>query len=348
MSTYLICNREIEIVDGKERFKNDGKEHALPKFRVAKCTILEDKKTSEYEMIDNQYPSDYNDVIKALDNNSLATNLKGTSNMFFELYNDMLHSQERSDILVFIHGFANSFQDNLDHIAKLNAIFIKEGSPIKHIIYISWPTRGNKVLTYWDDQKDAEETGRVLARVYDKMYDFFIELFKIHKRENCNNKIHLAAHSMGNQVLQHMLENIPNRKIHTMFSEVLLLHSDVKDTVFEKGEAFTKLEKLAERTHLYIHKSDDALWISRFTKNLNKRLGKRGPRNRNILNSETYIVDTSNVKSVESLRQRLWDHWGYIESKPEINDIIEVLKGIDSEFISGRKKKGGEGNYYYL
>lgn len=352
MSIYLICNRETETVNGKEKFKNKGKEHALPKFRVATCVVNNGSKIADYEIIDNQYPADYSNVIEALDEQEKVGSLKGTSKMFYDLYNQMLNSKdEKSDVLVFIHGFANSFKKNLEHIATLKNRFIKKGSPIKHIIYIAWPTRNHKIWTYKDDQDDAVETGRVLARIYGKLLGFFIELFQIHQKENCNNKIHLAAHSMGNQVLKSMLENIPERKTHPFLGEVLLLHSDVEDNMFEKGQPFTKLEKLAERTHMYIHNSDDALWISRFTKNFNKRLGKKGPGNRNVLNNETFIVDVTKIKSANSLKERLWDHWGYIERDIEINDIIEVLEGTDvtdTEVFKNRLKKDGENNYYYL
>lgn len=343
MSIYIISNREVYSKDGKERFKDNGEEHALPKFRVAEYNL----KKSDYEILPNQYPLNYSDVVDALKDPSKAVTLAGTSKMFYDLYSQMLNIRDqKADVLVFIHGFANSFEDNLNHIKTLHKKFMKQkDSPIKHLLYISWPTRNHKILTYWDDQKDAWETGRVLARVYEKLLDFFVELFKKHNMENCKNKIHLAAHSMGNQVLKSMLQNI-NCKIYPFFGEVLLLHSDVEDNVFEKGKPFTLLEKLAERTHVYIHKSDDALFVSRYTKNFNKRLGKKGPTNLNNLNDETFVVDVSNLKSGQTLRELAFDHWGYIERDTEIQDILKVLNGDDITEIPNRKKI--KDKLYYL
>lgn len=335
----MVCNRETFTENGKEKFKNKGKEHALPKFRVAECQVTGEDKPVEYQILENQYPPNYMDVVEALKKDSKENNFAGTSRMFFDLYSQMFNDKNKqSDVLVFIHGFANSFDDNLIHINSLYNTFIKRNDcPVKHLVYIAWPTRNHKILTYWDDQKDARETGRVLARVYEKLIDFFIEMFKVNRMKNCESKIHLAAHSMGNQVLKSMLQNI-NGKIYPLLGEVLLLHSDVENTVFEEGEPFTKLEKLAERTHIYIHRSDDALFISRFSKNFNKRLGKKGPVNPDRLNNETFIVDVSRLRSGESFRERLFDHWGYKESKFQVNDIIEVLKGEDAEEIANRKK----------
>jgi esterase/lipase superfamily enzyme len=145
-----------------------------------------------------------------------------------------------------------------------------------------------------------------------------------------------------------MLESIPFRKLFPLFAEILLLHSDVENTVFNPGQPFTKLEKISKRTHMYIHYSDDALWISRVTKNWKKRLGRRGPQNIDSLNEETFIVDVSEVKSAKSLRERIVDHWGYIETQEEIVDIIEVLKGAPEDKIKGRRIKEGTSNYFYL
>ncbi len=337
MSIYIISNRKV--VNG--HFLDKGKEHAMPIFRIARCEIDQANKTTKYKLIKDDYPADYSSVINTLnDKKNNGDKLLGSASMFYDLYNQMLESKdERSDVLFFIHGFANSFTSNLKHIYELNKIFIKNGSPIKHIVYFAWPTRNHKFFTYSDDQKDADASGKLLARIYEKLLDFFIELFKIHQKEHCNNKIHLAAHSMGNQVLASMLDSITGKTI-PLFSEVLLLHSDVENTVFDPGQPFTKLAELSERTHIYIHKSDDALRISRFTKNFNKRLGQRGPRDRSILNNETFIVDVSADTRPQSLREGLIDHWGYLERDIEKKDIIEVLKGSDEDKILWREKIG--------
>ena len=88
-------------------------------------------------ILPNQYPFSYSDVIDALQDSSKSDSLAGTSKMFYDLYSQMLNDKDKkSDVLVFIHGFANSFDDNLEHIKTLNKIFINEkGSPIKHLIY---------------------------------------------------------------------------------------------------------------------------------------------------------------------------------------------------------------------
>ena len=223
-----------------------------------------------------------------------------------------------------------------------------DDSPVKHLIYISYPTRNHKILTYWSDQKDAEATGRVIGRLYEKTQNFFFQLFELTDLKPCNHKIHLAAHSMGNQVLQHMLETLPERKLQPLFEEIILLHADVDHDLFEPGKAFSHLDKIANRVHLYIHKSDFALRISQVTKNRKKRLGRRGPSNRAVLNEETIVIDVSENDNSVSAWEGIIDHWGYLKRGEEIEDIKAVLTGTYTEKISGRGNKEGHGYYYYV
>ncbi|PKP17591.1 MAG: hypothetical protein CVU05_15265 [Bacteroidetes bacterium HGW-Bacteroidetes-21] len=351
MSIYIVSNRDV--INGE--FRNDGKDHAAKSsFRIAVCEgVTTDRKSKEkkmtYTMLDDAHPAGYENVIKALKNEVDPKSLMGSEAMFYDLYSQMLNSDdEKSDVLFFIHGFANSFDDELTHIYKLKQLYMAKGSPVKHMVYLSWPTRGNIALTYWSDQEDARETGLMLNRLYVKLSGFFTDMFEIHKQKRCRNRIHLAAHSMGNQVLKYMLMSIPKEKLFPLFGEVLLLHSDVEDDVFEPGEPFTLLEQLSERTHIYINRSDDALRISHFTKNLNKRLGHKGPKNRDNLNSETFIVDTSELKGSTSLRDRVVDHWLYIDHPSVVKDILEVLKGTDEGTFLWREAWEEERNYFIL
>jgi len=343
MSIYLISNREV--VDNK--FRNDGKDTAAgSSFRIASCKLDNTNESMKYELLPDVFPAGYERVVKALKDEVSAKELKGTEYMFYDLYSQMLKSKSKSDVLFFIHGFANSFEDNLKHMYLLHKHFVGKNSPIKHLVYLSWPTRNHKVFTYWNDQEDARETGLMLNRLYMKLHGFFKDLFELHKQERCKNRIHLAAHSMGNQVLKAMLESLPKEKLFPLFGEVLLLHSDVENTVFEPVEPFTNLEYLSERTHMYIHHSDDALRISRGTKNFNKRLGHRGPKDRTNLNNETFIVDTSKIRDTEKIKDIIVDHWRYLYSPLTREDILSVLDGKNENDFDRREKT--ESNYFIL
>lgn len=152
---------------------------------------------------------------------------------------------------------------------------------------------------------------------------------------------------MGNQILEEMLKSIPEEKLYALFGEVFLLHSDVKNDVFESGKPFEKLEAIAERTHIYINKSDDGLLISSLIKNFNKRLGRKGPSRKTRLNDETFIIDASKTKA-ENIGEAFIDHWGYLYRPAQVKDIIAVLNGADSQIMKNRKPHRKKMHYYFL
>jgi len=333
MSIYIISNREV-AKDGMT-FKDKGKEkvdEAQPIFRIAKCKPDHGQKRVTYKILEDELPFDYSKVTTKLEApKKSSAKLKGSNALFYDLYKKMVAVNVKdkcSDVLVFIPGYANSFKDNLKHIYELYKLYIRpDDSPVKHLIYISYPTRNHKILTYWSDQKDAEATGRIIGRLYEKTQNFFFQLFELTDLKPCK---------------------LPERKLQPLFEEIILLHADVDHDLFEPGKAFSNLDKIANRVHLYIHKSDFALRISQVTKNRKKRLGRRGPSNRAVLNEETIVIDVSENDNSVSAWEGIIDHWGYLRRGEEIEDIKGVLAGTYTEKISGRGNKEGHDYYYYV
>ena len=348
MSVYIITNRRIK--DG--RIVVDGKEKAGHDFRIAKC----DPESGTYELLPDYKGDDYEAVAK-----NKKVKLRGSQKMFEDFYTDM-SGDNGGDILFFIHGFMYNFNANLRHIKKIHRLYVKGN--IKHLVYLSWPSRSAPL--YWDDQRDARETGRILGRLGDKLSQFFTQMFEHNQRQPCGHKIHLAAHSLGNQVFYYMMNEMLPEEAFPMFSEVLLLNADVRWDCFEPGKGFSRLLEYCERVHIYTHRSDDALRVSRFTKNFKRRLGFKGPKRDISLAPETFVVDTTTAASnraaadliemgaVEqepesvSLKERIIDHWGYLWRLQVQKDIRLVLAGTEEDEISIRKKKPGSQVRYIL
>ncbi|MCC6233288.1 MAG: alpha/beta fold hydrolase, partial [Verrucomicrobiales bacterium] len=271
----------------------------------------------------------------------------------------------KGDTLVFLHGFQYTFEASLEHLKKLEETYVRaEDSPISNLVYFSWPSCG-KLTDYQDDQVDAIESGKLLGRLFRKTRQFFAEYFgskEDPRREFCGRKIHLAAHSMGNQVLTHMVHEMNHypQEPFSLFNEVLLLNADADWNVFEPGKPLHRLPEYCERTHIYNNYSDDALWVSQHTKNFKKRLGRHGPSDLETLPPRTLVVDGSGLKAVSSKlgaasekdrfavraaeitgakvpqRERLMDHWGYLYRPEVIADVKAVLAGGSAARIRGR------------
>ncbi|MBL9127802.1 MAG: alpha/beta hydrolase [Verrucomicrobiales bacterium] len=363
---YVVTNRRIDSrhEDGKlvETIHDGGEETARPVFRVATVELDgKDPKKDRATLVPDEYVESYDDLTA----DQPVDAVFGTRRMFLDLYRCMAEAPKgKGDTLVFLHGFQYTFEASMAHIRKLSEIYLEaEDCSVANLVYFSWPSAGS-LTEYKDDQVDAIESGKLLGRLFRKTRQFFMEFFgdKADPRNAfCGQRIHLAAHSMGNQVLTHMIHELNHypQVPFSMFGEVLLLNGDADWNVFEPGEPLHRLPEYCERTHVYNNYSDDALWISQHTKNFVKRLGRHGPASLDRLPARTKVVDASGLKAkggkVPSAardgfvtraaeitgqkvptRERLMDHWGYLYRPEVIADVKAVLGGVGSTSIEGR------------
>lgn len=365
---YIVTNRRVDskTENGRliETIANDGKESARPVFRIA--TLELDPSNPKKDVV-SLVPDEFVESYDETDPDVPLDRVFGTRRMFLDLYRRMSEAPEgKGDTLVFLHGFQYSFEASLEHIRKLHEVYLApKDSPIANLVYFSWPSAGS-LTDYKDDQVDAIESGKLLGRLFRKTRQFFLEFFgskESPRNEFCGQQIHLAAHSMGNQVLTHMIHEMNNypQVPFSMFGEVLLLNADADWNVFEPGQPLHRLPEYCERTHIYNNYSDDALWISQHTKNFMKRLGRHGPLNLDNLPPRTKVVDATGLKAKGGkgaaaatkdafasraaeitgqkvpTRERLMDHWGYLYRSEVIADVKAVLSGVGSSSIAARK-----------
>lgn len=338
MTTFIVSSRKITD-DGLFEENSNGKQIASHDFRIAEYH----SNTKAYELLNDFDGTDYVGVANS------DEQLAGTAHLFSKLYKKNISKDSAGDILVFIHGFNYDLSDSLEHINQIEDKYVNNHKSIKHLVYVSWPSVG-ELLKYKLDKKNARTTGIVLARLLEKLKQFFHDSFEIDDAQSvepCLKKIHLVTHSIGARVLYYMLNALDEDLTFPLFSEVLLLNADAPYYGFDNDKPFSLLETLAERTHVYIHKSDDALWISDKTKGNSKRLGRSGPRRSTTLNEETFIVDTTYVADEKNIKERFIDHWGYLNSESVAEDIRCVLDGMPEDEIPTRKTSN-KNNWFTL
>lgn len=366
MAVYILSNRKIVRHPGErlDSFSND--EYSIPNFRIAKCSFEDYKEPTEaarkkkdytnrnilnYRLFSEPEKQGYQEVLdvllneKGIKHSSLTSDhLGGTQRMFYELYKDMSSVKDRSDVMIFIHGYAYDFDDELKAIIDLKKIFIDNAkSPVEHILFISWPASGSIVpLTYFDDKASSINSGTSLMRLFYFYTQFLKDIFSNRDLAPCNQRIHLMAHSMGNRVLQSMLYSLKSENILRVIDQVLLLNSDVSYKVFEDSEdSFNKLPLLANRISIYLNRKDVILGISQFTKNiLTPRLGKNGPGNIDRFKDIVSVIDCTFVEDdiLDTFKFEVGNHWGYLSSSMVQNDIFQNLYGIDRNLITNRIK----------
>lgn len=364
MAVFILSNRKILLEDGNASFSND--EVSVPNFRIAKCNFegwkeptKEDLKRKNYKgrnilnykILGEPKNPGYQDVLevlkkekKLIESKLTSNNLGGTQRMFYDLYKEMSATKKRNDVLMFIHGYAYTFDQELEAILELKKIYIdNEASPINHILFVSWPASSTVFpLTYFDDKASSINSGNSLLRLFYFYTQFIKDIFSDKDLVPCNQRIHIMAHSMGNRLLQSMLYSLKTENILRVIDQVILLSSDVSYRVFEDSEeSFVKLPKLANRISIYINRKDAILAISQFSKNiLSPRLGKMGPSGTSEKTDVISLIDCTDVKNdlKPGFKFQVGNHWNYLSSSSVQNDIIAVLNDTDQNLIAKRKK----------
>jgi esterase/lipase superfamily enzyme len=166
---------------------------------------------------------------------------------------------EKRSALVFIHGFKTSFDDAAYRTAQIAYDINFPGVPIMY----SWPSKDN-LLAYATDRTTADWSWRHLQ--------YFLERVA---RESGALRIHLIAHSMGNQLLVNALDGLGRQpEIKPLFDNVIMAAPDVDAKTFTERN-WAGIRDAAKHFTLYASSDDWALKVSRRLNDL-ARLGEAG------------------------------------------------------------------------
>lgn len=209
------------------------------------------------------------------------------------------------NLLVFIHGFANSFADAMTRAAFNREWFAAAGLPAADctVIAFTWPSPGRVVdggdvlpglgsllfsllgfalagelqtplaNRYQKDQDTARSSGRDLARMLDRLAPL------VAAARQQGRKVHLLVHSMGHVALAGAFAAWENsgQSPAWRFDEAVLAAADADAALAGRAPPWlTRMPDLARRTSLYVSRADQILALSAKV-NGQRRLGERGP-----------------------------------------------------------------------
>ncbi|KRE11489.1 hypothetical protein ASE66_23340 [Bosea sp. Root483D1] len=173
-----------------------------------------------------------------------------------------LAAASKKEVVIFVHGFNNSFEGAARALALMSADIHFGGVPVM----FSWPSDG-AALRYGSDEEEVRASRDNFLR--------FVE----HVRETAGlERLHVAAHSMGNRLIFEAIDRfdaIQRGKDTKLFYHTVMAAPDLYVQVFETGvEAF---RRRVGKTTLYASEKDAALVCSRAVHAGNRRLGEAGP-----------------------------------------------------------------------
>jgi esterase/lipase superfamily enzyme len=214
---------------------------------------------------------------------------------------------EKRSAFVFIHGFNVTFDDAAYRTAQLAYDLDFDGVPMMY----SWPSQG-RLLAYDGDRDSVVFSSPNLQSFLERV-----------ARESGALRIHLVAHSMGNQLLANALMALGRQAdIQPLFDNMIMAAPDVNAYTFT-DQIWPGIKKAAKRFTLYASSDDEALKISKSSKGPNDfdRLGEAGPKIVVISGLDT--VDASGIDT------SLLGH-SYVDTcKPVMDDVQMIMqKGL--------------------
>lgn len=336
----FVTNREIiasnfkEVKSGEkmlrvpqiEVIREDGEENAGDNLRFGTY----DLKTKKFNLFPEPYLEEH---LMYTAGGSGKVPAFGSNAFFHAAYEEFKATTGKipgkSDVLFFIHGFNNDLKQVRDTFEKLHQQYVlpKESS-IAHVIIFTWPGMNKSIpYHYFDDRKDAVRSGLALYRGMGLFRKFLTSFLVKAGNPDCNTRIHLMAHSMGNRVLKEtMLEyERRNEAVPQIFNQIISIAADVHWDSFDQGEGFDRLSDFGEEVHVVFHRKDRILDISKLTKNLSNRLGRYGRKRKEESYKTIFDHDVTELDEDQGTKlEELGNHWYYYSS----NKIVVFLQGV--------------------
>lgn len=189
------------------------------------------------------------------------------------------------NLLVFLHGFDNSFENAITRAAFNEQWFAQSGIAAANttVVAFSWPSLGKLISfpllweDYFHDQTAAGQSGVHIM-------SFFANLEPIIKSARAKGlRVFLLSHSMGHWALQSAVESwfVHGNGAVQLFDETFLAAADERYDSF--GIPFpgrlSGLPRLTKRTSIYFSAEDEVLDAAELLALGAQRLGQDGPRN---------------------------------------------------------------------
>ena len=202
------------------------------------------------------------------------------ANKFYSSVSKTLNRTDEKVALVYIHGYANTFEDAARRTGQIAADLELKGAPIMY----SWPSLGSKVW-YFNDRNMAKSPA-----VIEDVARFLKDIVE----RTTANRIHLVAHSMGNEVLMEALKLLSisgSIKVEKPFDEIVFASPDVKVSDF--ANLVKHADKLGRNMTLYSSSEDWALFFSKYLQAFQRAGDASDPFTRAGLDT----IDTSKVSA---------------------------------------------------
>jgi len=224
----------------------------------------------------------------------VQASVEGMASQFQATLRHRLAMSQRKDVVIFIHGFNNSFDDAAARLAEVWHFFGRQGVPLLY----TWPSGAGGLYGYLRDRESAEYTIFHLKQTL-AMLASMPEV----------KRIHIIAHSLGTHVITTALRE--------MIIERRGAGENPRDEQF--GPAI-------DQVTVYTAQSDLALDVSSYIMS-GKRLGNLKSADFDATAKAIFTAE-KNVNFVNVLDANSFiGHSYFLDSPAASSDVIRVLEG---------------------
>lgn len=228
-----------------------------------------------------------------------------TRDEFLALVRERLQASERFEdhALVFVHGYKTTFENALYRTAQISYDLKFDGAPFLY----SWPS-GGTLQGYTYDRESAAQAE-----------PYFREFLEMVVNDTGARKVSIVAHSMGNQLLLRVLQDLRRSLPEGVkISQLILAAPDVDRHSFEN--IITSIRGIAEGITLYSASNDKALLMSR-------RVNGGIPRAGDVPDDGPIIVEGMDTidATASSMDSIGINHSGYAENNALLQDIGALI-----------------------
>ena len=271
-----------------------------------------------------------------VDGVNVATNTAGTITQITDVNQGAFSQAAIGDLsspgrnlLVFIHGFANTFSDAITRAAFNREWLATSDQPGSSttVIAFSWPSLGKVVSlpipqeVYLADQNMAQNSGIHLMA-------FLANLSPILASARASGqRATLLAHSMGNLALVSGVENwfLHGNGDDEILDLAILAAADCRYDTFDQPfpGGLSGLVRLTERVSVYYSQNDQVLKLSMVVNLGAKRLGQDGPHNMaDTSEFPTNVYTMVNCSAYQDYDFNFMSSHQYYRMSPTVRPII--------------------------
>ncbi|MCW3475187.1 alpha/beta hydrolase [Limobrevibacterium gyesilva] len=248
--------------------------------------------------------------------------------------------RSQNDILVFVHGAANSFTDAIKRAAYnkswMGAATVPGASSVFDVIAFTWPARPYVLADIIGDYSDYRHD-QAQARQSAFHFGLFLRELQALQQRIGTRRLHLLCHSMGNYMLGSAVEAwfaANPQPGPPLFDEIVLAAADESASTFSapNGGRLSNLWRLGREITVYYNNNDVAMALSHVV-NRDFRLGYDGPPDKadtRFYSPNVYeFVDCTGVNDLISgvLDSPDRSHQYYRQSPTVRADIVATLAG---------------------